>query len=145
MSNKKIFNTYEEHEESCNNCPEEFNFEDGNCFKCIWEAACNSKQALISKNLQELQKIHYDSTTPMDDYHTGMYNGIEVCIRIISGNTGNELKSVERLKDEKMQKENEALRSKLEIAKNVIKNFDLEYSTDIQNRDEYLRQVGEYN
>ena len=36
------------------------------------------------------------------------------------------------------------LESKLEISKNVIKNFDLEYKTDIQNRDEYLRQVGEF-
>ena len=45
--------------------------------------------------------------------------------------------------DEKIQKENEVLKSKLEIAKNIIKNFDLEYTTDIQNRDEYLRQVGE--
>ena len=37
------------------------------------------------------------------------------------------------------------LKNKIEIAKNVIKNFDLEYKKDIQNRDEYLRQVGEYD
>lgn len=32
---------------------------------------------------KELIKIHYDSTTPMDEYFTGMYNGIECVLACI--------------------------------------------------------------
>lgn len=35
------------------------------------------------KKLRELPKIQYDSTTPMDEYHTGMYNGLECALAII--------------------------------------------------------------
>ena len=39
-------------------------------------------QKMITK-LRELPKIHYDSTTPMDEYYTGMYNGIECVLSLI--------------------------------------------------------------
>lgn len=35
------------------------------------------------KKLRELSKIQYDSTTPMDEYHTGMYNGLECVLAIL--------------------------------------------------------------
>lgn len=37
------------------------------------------------KKAKELPKIHYDSTTPMEPYFTGMYNGIECVLACIEG------------------------------------------------------------
>lgn len=42
----------------------------------------------------ELLKIQYDSTTPMDDYQTGMYNGMEMILSIL-GNREPNYKDVE--------------------------------------------------
>lgn len=33
--------------------------------------------------LKNILKIHYDATTPMDAYHTGMFNGIELAISVL--------------------------------------------------------------
>lgn len=33
--------------------------------------------------LRELPKIQHESTTPMDDYHTGMYNGLICALSIL--------------------------------------------------------------
>lgn len=46
--------------------------------------------------MKRIQKHHYESTTPMDDYFTGMWNGMEVLIASIENREGN-FKSVEQL------------------------------------------------
>jgi hypothetical protein len=33
--------------------------------------------------IKEMQTVHYDSTTPMDEYHGGFYNGIEYVLCMI--------------------------------------------------------------
>lgn len=33
--------------------------------------------------IKELQQIQYDSTTPMDSYHTGMWNGMELVLCLL--------------------------------------------------------------
>jgi len=45
--------------------------------------------------IREIQKIHYDSTTPMDSYHTGMWNGMECILCLLEGRDP-KYKSVER-------------------------------------------------
>lgn len=35
--------------------------------------------------LYKMQQVHYDSTTPMDAYFTGLYNGIEYAIYCLTG------------------------------------------------------------
>jgi hypothetical protein len=35
------------------------------------------------QDLKELPQLQYDSTTPMDDYHTGLFNGLEMAVAII--------------------------------------------------------------
>lgn len=50
----------------------------------------------IIEQLEEIKKIHYDSTTPMDSYHTGMFNGIECAISVLL-NREPQYKSVEQL------------------------------------------------
>lgn len=50
----------------------------------------------IIEQLEEIKKIHYDSTTPMDSYFTGMYNGIECAIATLE-NREPKYKSVEQL------------------------------------------------
>lgn len=42
------------------------------------------KQNIIAQ-IKELQKIHLDSTSPMDAYFTGFYNGMEAILSVISG------------------------------------------------------------
>ena len=48
------------------------------------------------EKLEELKQIHYDSTTPMDSYFTGMYNGIECALATLL-NREPQYKSVEQL------------------------------------------------
>lgn len=48
---------------------------------------------------RELKKIHHDSTTPMDEYHTGLYNGIEAVLCIL-GHREPAYKNVEKPKSE---------------------------------------------
>lgn len=35
------------------------------------------------EKLRELPQIQYDSTTPMDEYFTGMYNGLECAVALL--------------------------------------------------------------
>lgn len=42
------------------------------------------KKQLI-ESIKELQIIHLASTSPMDDYFTGFYNGMEALLSVISG------------------------------------------------------------
>ena len=53
-------------------------------------------QKIDVEYLKTVQKHHYDSTTPMDAYFTGMWNGMEVLIATIENREGN-FKSVEQL------------------------------------------------
>jgi len=39
----------------------------------------------IVSEIRKIQKAHYDSTTPMDSYFTGMWNGMELVVSTISG------------------------------------------------------------
>jgi hypothetical protein len=57
------------------------------------------------KELKDMQKAHYDSTYPMDDYFTGMYNGMEFIISCISGEEPN-YKTVEVSKIKTMTEHN---------------------------------------
>jgi hypothetical protein len=41
------------------------------------------------EKLKEMQRVHYDSTTPMDDYFTGMYNGMEYAIAMLEDREAN--------------------------------------------------------
>ena len=53
------------------------------------------KQFIVD-DLKKTQKAHYNSTTPMDSYFTGMYNGMEVLIACLENRPGN-FKSIEQL------------------------------------------------
>jgi ABC-type polysaccharide/polyol phosphate transport system ATPase subunit len=35
------------------------------------------------ETIKEMLKLHYATTTPMDSYQTGMYNGIEFALTIL--------------------------------------------------------------
>ena len=59
------------------------------------------------KKMKEIQKAHYDSTTPMDSYFTGMWNGMEVLIAGIEQREGN-FKAVEQLSLPGIEPKNEA-------------------------------------
>lgn len=39
--------------------------------------------------VEELPKVHLDSTAPMDTYHTGMYNGLECAVACLTGREAN--------------------------------------------------------
>ena len=52
------------------------------------------------EKVKEMQKVHYDSTTPMDDYHAGFYNGIEYALCILE-NKEPDYFSVEKPSNEK--------------------------------------------
>lgn len=54
-------------------------------------------QARVAK-FKELLKMHYDSTTPMDAYNTGMYNGMECVLCLLEEREPN-YKTVEQPKD----------------------------------------------
>ena len=49
-----------------------------------------------AEKLKELQKIHYDATTPMDSYFTGIWNGMEMIISLMEERDP-KYKSVEQL------------------------------------------------
>ena len=53
-------------------------------------------QKIDVEYLKTIQKHHYNSTTPMDAYFTGMWNGMEVLIASLEHREGN-FKSVEQL------------------------------------------------
>jgi hypothetical protein len=42
----------------------------------------------FTDHMKEIQKIHFETTDPMDAYFTGMYNGMEVLIASIEGREG---------------------------------------------------------
>lgn len=50
----------------------------------------------VIEQIKKIQNEHYNSTTPMDSYFTGMYNGMEVLIACLENRPGN-FKSVEQL------------------------------------------------
>ena len=52
--------------------------------------------------IKQMQKAHYDSTTPMDEYHTGFYNGIEYSLCILE-NKEPDYFSCEKPSDKKRQ------------------------------------------
>ena len=47
--------------------------------------------------IKSLLKIHYDATTPMDDYNTGFYNGLEAVLCLMEKRQP-EFKDVEKFK-----------------------------------------------
>lgn len=53
------------------------------------------KQFIVD-DMKKTQKAHYNSTTPMDSYFTGMYNGMEVLIAGLENREG-VFKTVEQL------------------------------------------------
>lgn len=59
------------------------------------------------ERMKEIQNEHYLSTTPMDAYFTGMWNGMEVLIATIENREGN-FKSVEQLSLPELDSKTEA-------------------------------------
>jgi hypothetical protein len=49
------------------------------------------------EQVKQMLEVHYSSTTPMDSYHTGMYNGIEYALTILE-NRESKYKDVEVVK-----------------------------------------------
>ena len=38
----------------------------------------------LIEELKEIQKIHYEATAPMDSYMSGLYNGLELAIAVLT-------------------------------------------------------------